>query len=64
MALAGLPALRLRSVPFGRSTNDVFTARLDAELDRAAATESAVPKMIGCCTFTTRSLLRVLWTVA
>src|SRR3954465_15650088 len=57
-------AFRFRSVPFWRSTNDVFTGPLPRESANAACTDAAVPKTTRLTTSTTRPFFRTLCTVA
>src|SRR6266568_9673265 len=62
--LRTLRPLRLRSVPWWRSTNAVFSAVLTGEAASAALTASSSPNTMRGSTWTTRPLYRVLCTVA
>ena len=57
-------ALRCRSVPFCRSTNDVLIAVLTRDIPNAAVTAATVPKTARVATFATRPFSRVFWTTA
>jgi hypothetical protein len=62
--LRAFRALRCRSVPFWRSTNEVLIAQLTADIPRAASTAAIVPKTTRVAIATTRPFARVFSTTA